>query len=82
MKKVKTRMQYGWRGKLIKVNLSDSTIGEEDLAENLMRDYIGGAGINARLFYNLVRNNPQVDPLSPDNPLIVPFGEWEKNPRL
>jgi aldehyde:ferredoxin oxidoreductase len=74
MKKTESHKSYGWNGKILRVNLSDSKIREEELPEELMRDYIGGAGINARLFYDLVRDNPQVDPLSPDNPLIFGCG--------
>ncbi len=74
MKKTKSHTNHGWNGKLLRVNLSDSEIREEELPEELMRDYIGGAGINAKLFYDLMRNNPQADPLSPDNPLIFGCG--------
>jgi aldehyde:ferredoxin oxidoreductase len=74
MKKSKTSKHYGWRGKILQVDLTTKTIREEELSEELMAGYIGGSGINARLFYNLMRSNPQADPLSPDNPLIFGFG--------
>jgi aldehyde:ferredoxin oxidoreductase len=70
MKKVRSYKNYGWRGKILQVNLTRSKLWEEDLPEELRRDYIGGAGINARLFYDLVRAEPELDPLSPENPLI------------
>jgi aldehyde:ferredoxin oxidoreductase len=64
----------GWRGKILHVDLSKSKVWEEMLSDDLIKGYIGGAGINARLFYDLVRDNPGLDPLSPDNPLIFGFG--------
>lgn len=59
---------------MLQVDLSDAKIWEEALPEELVRNYTGGAGINARLFYNLVRSNPALDPLSPENPLIFGCG--------
>ena len=64
----------GWRGKILKVDLSHAKIEDEELSSDLITGYIGGAGINARLFYDLMRDNPPRDPLSPDNPLIFGFG--------
>jgi aldehyde:ferredoxin oxidoreductase len=64
----------GWRGRILQVDLTDARIWEEDLSEALITGYTGGAGINARLLYELLRDNPQVDPLAPDNPLIFGFG--------
>lgn len=65
---------YGWRGKILEVDLSKEMIGELELPEHLMRNYIGGSGINARLLYDLCKENPTLDPLSPENPLIFGFG--------
>jgi aldehyde:ferredoxin oxidoreductase len=74
MKTVVSHSRGGWRGKILQVDLSDSRIWEEELPQELMRDYIGGSGVNARLLYNLLRDNPRIDPLSPGNPLIFGFG--------
>ena len=74
MKELKSYKKRGWRGKILWVDLSHSKIWEEELPEELIRNYTGGAGINARLFYNLVRDNPELDPLSPENPLIFGCG--------
>ncbi len=68
------RNTYGWSGKILQVDLSNSKVWEEDLSENLVSGYTGGAGINARLLYEMMRNNIQADPLSPENPLIFGFG--------
>jgi aldehyde:ferredoxin oxidoreductase len=74
MTKKSSKERYGWRGKILHVDLSESRIWEEELPVKLMADYIGGSGINARLLYDLVRKNPHVEPLSPENPLIFGFG--------
>ena len=65
---------YGWRGLVLYVDLTEATIREEELSDNLKRNYTGGAGINARLFFDGVRTNPDLDPLSPENPLIFGCG--------
>jgi aldehyde:ferredoxin oxidoreductase len=65
---------YGLRGKILQVDLSNSKIRDEELSDDLINGYIGGAGINAKLFYDLMRDNPQMDPLSPENPLIFGVG--------
>ncbi|MFC1669011.1 aldehyde ferredoxin oxidoreductase family protein [Spirochaetota bacterium] len=65
---------YGWTGKILKVDLTSSQITEEPLPKDYMENYIGGAGINARLLYDLLKDNPHADPLSPENPLIFGAG--------
>jgi aldehyde:ferredoxin oxidoreductase len=65
---------YGWRGKILRVDLSNSKIWDEVLSDELINNYIGGAGINARLLYELTRENPNIDPLAPESPLIFGCG--------
>ena len=65
---------YGWRGLVVRVDLTEATIREEELSDDIKRDYTGGAGINAKLFFDAVRNKPDLDPLSPGNPLIFGCG--------
>ena len=64
----------GWRGKILRVNLTRGELWEEELSEDLKDGYIGGAGINARLLYDALRDKIEIDPLSPENPLIFGFG--------
>jgi len=47
------------------VNLSDGTIRQEELSEDLARNFIGGYGIGAKILYD--RMKADADPLSPDN---------------
>ena len=64
------KAKYGYMGKMLFVNLSESKIQEEDLSEDLAKGFIGGYGIGARVL--LERMKPRVDPLGPDN--ILGFG--------
>jgi len=70
----KSQSSGGWSGKILQVDLTNAKIWEEELSEELISGYTGGAGINARLLYDALRKNPEIDPLSPENPLIFGFG--------
>ena len=70
----KSKTNAGWSGKMLQVDLTNGTIREEEISEELKSGYTGGAGINARLLYDALRKNPEIDPLSPENPLIFGFG--------
>jgi aldehyde:ferredoxin oxidoreductase len=74
MKNAHAAQPFGWRGKILRVDLSAGKICEEEISEEMRKNYIGGSGLNARLFYDVIKNNPQADPLSPDNPLIFGCG--------
>ena len=65
---------FGWRGKILRVDLSASRIWDEELSPKHMDGYIGGAGINARLLYDLMIDDPRADALAPGNPLIIGCG--------
>ncbi len=58
-------MSGGYMGKILWVNLDNSTIHEEVPDERLLRDFIGGYGLGARLLYE--RIPPGADPLGPEN---------------
>jgi aldehyde:ferredoxin oxidoreductase len=62
----------GYVGTILHVDLTSGSIRKEPLSQELARDYLGGAGINARLAYDLIK--PGIDPLSPDNVLIIGAG--------
>ena len=65
---------YGWCGTILHVDLSSSTITEEELPRTLAEKFIGGAGINARLLYDCMRNSPRRDALAPESPIIFGCG--------
>jgi len=62
----------GCLGRLLTVDLGTGRIGEEAIAENDRRDFVGGASLAARLLYR--RLTPTLDPLGPDNPLLFLTG--------
>ncbi|MFX1479004.1 MAG: aldehyde ferredoxin oxidoreductase N-terminal domain-containing protein, partial [Promethearchaeota archaeon] len=57
-------MPNGFFGKVLWIDLSEETFKEESLSEELIRQYLGGYGLAARLIYE---NMPaKVDPLGPE----------------
>ena len=57
-------------GKILRVDLTSGTITEEEVSEELQQGFIGGAGINAKLLYDILKDKPDADPLGPDNAVI------------
>ena len=43
-------------GKILRVDLSTGIIREEELSEELRNNYVGGAGVNARLLYEALKD--------------------------
>ncbi|MBN1956874.1 MAG: aldehyde ferredoxin oxidoreductase family protein [Desulfuromonadales bacterium] len=62
----------GWQGKLLRVDLTAGTCQSEKLNEQWAKDYLGGRGLGSKYFIEEV--DPGVDPLSPDNKLIMAAG--------
>ncbi|MFX1393546.1 MAG: aldehyde ferredoxin oxidoreductase family protein, partial [Promethearchaeota archaeon] len=65
-------MIKGFRGQLLKINLSTKQISTEQLNENYAKDFLGGAGYACRYLYDFIDND--TDPLSPDNIIIFMNG--------
>lgn len=61
-------MRGGHHGKVLRVDLSSRTWEVEEIRDCLLRGFIGGVGLGTRLLYECAPAN--VDPLSPENPLI------------
>ena len=62
----------GYVGNILRVDLSQGRINDLPLPEEYAAHYIGGTGMAARLLWDEV--GPEVDPLSPDNLLILCTG--------
>jgi aldehyde:ferredoxin oxidoreductase len=62
----------GWIGKVLRVNLTDKTVGVEELDSKMARDYVGGRGLASK--YLLDEVDPRVDPFSPENKFIFATG--------
>ena len=65
-------MEFGWTGRRLIVNLSGEKWFTENIDEKLLRNYIGGRGINSRFVLDII--GPDTDPLGPDNVLIIGVG--------
>lgn len=64
----------GYMGKILWVNLSTGEIKTEELNENLIKDYLGGYGLGAKILYDHMK--PKVDPLGPENILGMVTGPY------
>lgn len=68
-----SRTMNGYTGKILRVDLNNgSIVVDETVPESWWRQYLGGAGLAARIFFEEVPT--EVEPLDPDNPLIFMNG--------
>ena len=65
-------MNKGWKGKLLRVNLTAGTCKIEALNEEWAKAYVGGRGLASK--YLCEEISPDVDPMSPKNKLIMATG--------
>jgi len=63
---------YGYAGNILYVNLTSREVRKEPLDLDMARRFIGGAGVNHKLAYDLIK--PKTDALSPENALIFGSG--------
>ncbi|HSJ57112.1 MAG TPA: aldehyde ferredoxin oxidoreductase N-terminal domain-containing protein, partial [Anaerolineae bacterium] len=69
---------YGWHGRILRVNLTEGSIQEETFTEQEAKKYIGGRGLAIK--YLIESMDPQADPLSPENVLIMAAGPLTATP--
>jgi aldehyde:ferredoxin oxidoreductase len=62
----------GYTGKILQVDLSTGKIVTISVKEQDQKRFIGGSGLAAKIFFDSF--DPNVDPLSPENPLILMTG--------
>lgn len=65
-------IEYGYGGKILRVDLSDKTYEIEELEKSWIKDVIGGRAANTKRLYEEI--DPGCDPLGPDNMLIFGVG--------
>jgi aldehyde:ferredoxin oxidoreductase len=63
---------YGWAGTILWVDLTSGKITKVPTSDFEPDKYIGGVGLNSRIFWEL--GCPEVDAFHPDNPLILSNG--------
>lgn len=69
---------YGYRGKILRINLKDRTIKVENLDLDMAKKYIGGRGLGTKILSDEI--DPNIDALSPQNKLIVISGPLTGTP--
>ncbi|MEM3444615.1 MAG: aldehyde ferredoxin oxidoreductase family protein [Thermoplasmata archaeon] len=62
----------GWWGKILRVNLTEKNAKIESVEENILKNFVGGRGLGAKILYDEVK--PETEPLSPENKLIFSVG--------
>jgi aldehyde:ferredoxin oxidoreductase len=68
----------GYHGRFLDVDLGAGTTKDLPLSEELLKKYIGGATLGAALVYDHVSKD--LDPLSPQNPLVFSTGPFTGSP--
>ncbi len=64
----------GYAGQLLYIDLTSGLIEKKQLDMQFARQYIGGLGFGARIYLDLIKDKPDVDPLSPENPFVLMTG--------
>jgi aldehyde:ferredoxin oxidoreductase len=67
-----TFTMYGWRGKILRVDLTRGKVQEEALDPSVARDFVGGRGLG--IHYLLKGVDPHCEPLGSNNSLIMAAG--------
>jgi aldehyde:ferredoxin oxidoreductase len=62
----------GWTGQILRVNLTSRTSRIETFSEEFAYTWIGGRGFAVKILYDELA--PGIDPLGPDNKLVVAVG--------
>lgn len=68
-------MIQGYAGKHLEIDLSKGKIQESEFGDDVLRDYVGGRGLAAKILWDrLGRKWEKVDPLGPENLLLFLTG--------
>jgi len=63
---------YGWRGTVLRVDLTREKITKQPLDKEVAAKFIGGRGLNSKVLFDEVK--PGIDPLGPENVLCLSSG--------
>ena len=63
---------HGWMGQILRVDLTTRTWRREAFTEEFAHAWIGGRGFAVKILYDELR--PGIDPLGPENKLVVAVG--------
>ena len=70
--KLEEKRLYGFAGRILRVNLTTGKIWKEKMDEATRRSYVGGRGFAAKVLFEELE--PGIDPLGPENKLVVAVG--------
>lgn len=62
----------GWTGNILRVNLSNKTFRKETYDEDFATKWVGGRGFALKILWDELK--PGIDPLGPENKLVVALG--------
>lgn len=65
-------MKYSYAGKMLRINLTKKSVKKEDTREDIAKILLGGNGYSAKVLWEELK--PKVDPLSPDNKILLMTG--------
>jgi len=65
---------FGFTGRILQVDLSRKKLTKLPTPIDWARQFLGGPGLAARILYPLLK--AQIDPLGPDNPLLIMAGPF------
>lgn len=63
---------FGYAGKILRVDLTEGSITYDPLKEEMIQNFLGGAGFATSIVYN--ETSPLTPPLSPQNKLVFAVG--------
>jgi aldehyde:ferredoxin oxidoreductase len=68
-------MILGYAGKFLEVNLSTEKIKEVSFDDEVLKDYVGGRGLAAKILWDRLGSNwEKIDPIGPENVLLFLTG--------
>lgn len=62
----------GWTGNILRINLTERKVKKESFGEDFAKKWIGGRGFAVKILWDELK--PGIDPLGPENKLIVALG--------
>ena len=65
-------MKNGYTGNFLNINLTTNLINREEINDQVLRQFVGGRGLGVKLLYD--RMIAGIDPLSPDNMIVLTTG--------
>jgi aldehyde:ferredoxin oxidoreductase len=64
----------GYAGKILHIDLTSGNIETKRIDSKFARKYIGGLGFSTRIYLDLIKDKPEFDALSAENPFVLMTG--------